>query len=74
MAEILQANSSVRKLWPSQANFLLVQFHNLPEIQIRLQQERILVRDVSGNPGLENCARITIGKPDDNNRLLAALG
>ena len=74
MAEILQAKSSVRKLWPSQANFLLVQFHNLPEIQIRLQQERILVRDVSGNPGLENCARITIGKPDENSRLLAALG
>lgn len=73
IAEILSANALVRKLWPSRANFLLVQFYNLSEVQKRLQAERILIRDVSGNPGFDNFARITIGTPDENNRLIAAL-
>ncbi len=69
----LAANPFVHKVWPSQANFLLVQFRNLAEIQERLQAERILIRDCSDEPGLENCARITIGDPNENDRLLAAL-
>jgi histidinol-phosphate aminotransferase len=73
MSKMLQAISSVKMLWPSQANFLLVQFQNLEEIQSRLQAERILIRDLSGSPGLDNFARITIGTSDENNRLLAAL-
>ncbi len=73
MTEMLQAIPSVKMLWPSQANFLLVQFQNLEEIQSRLQAERILIRDLSGSPGLDNFARITIGTSDENNRLLAAL-
>jgi len=73
MSEMLQAISSVKMLWPSQANFLLVQFQNLEEIQSRLQAERILIRDLSDSPGLDNVARITIGTTDENNRLLAAL-
>lgn len=73
MSEMLQAISSVKMLWPSQANFLLVQFHDLAKVQERLQAERILIRDLSDSPGLENFARVTIGTTDENNRLLAAL-
>lgn len=73
LAESLVARACVRKLWPSQANFLLVQFRNLEETQKRLQTERILIRDISGNPGFDNFARISIGSPDENDRLLAAL-
>jgi histidinol-phosphate aminotransferase len=73
MTEMLQAIPSVKMLWPSQANFLLVQFQNLEETQSRLQAERILIRDLSDSPGLDNFARITIGTTDENNRLLAAL-
>ncbi len=73
MSEMLQAIPSVKMLWQSQANFLLVQFQNLEEIQSRLQAERILIRDLSDSPGFDNFARITIGTTDENNRLLAAL-
>jgi len=74
LAQALSAKRCVQQLWPSQANFLLVQFDDLEEVQKRLQTERILIRDVSGNPGFDNFARITVGSADENERLLAALG
>jgi len=40
----------------------------------RLLEAGILVRDFSNQPGLANCLRITIGRPHDNDALLAALG
>jgi histidinol-phosphate aminotransferase len=33
----------------------------------------LLVRDFSSTPGLPNCLRISIGTPEQNERLLAAL-
>ncbi len=73
MTEQFASKRSVQRVWPSQANFLLVQFRDLEAILERLQTEHILIRHFSGQPGLENCARITIGDPDENDRLLAAL-
>lgn len=63
----------VTKVWPSQANFLLVQFRDLGIVRNRLKKKNILIREFYGQPGLENCARITIGNRDENGRLLAAL-
>lgn len=74
MTDLLASNDHVRKVWPSQANFLLVNFRDLQTVQSRLRAENILIRDFSDNSGLENCARVTIGNVDENNRLLAALG
>jgi histidinol-phosphate aminotransferase len=33
----------------------------------------VLVRDVSGYPLLERCLRVSIGRPEENNRFLEAL-
>lgn len=73
VAEQLSACSSVRKVWPSEGNFLLVQFTDLDGVQRHLQQEHILVRDFGNVRGLENCARITIGNARENQLLLSAL-
>ncbi|MEO6689273.1 MAG: histidinol-phosphate transaminase, partial [Dokdonella sp.] len=56
------------------ANFLLVRFDDSHAAFERLLAAGILVRDFSAQPGLANCLRITIGKPDENDALLAALG
>jgi histidinol-phosphate aminotransferase len=63
----------VDKVWPSQANFLLVRFRDLARVQACLQRHKILVRDVSSESGLQNCARITAGSRAENNALLGAL-
>lgn len=59
--------------FPSDANFLLVRFPDGPHVNRELMKRGILVRDVSKNPLLGNCLRITIGKPDENDALIAAV-
>jgi histidinol-phosphate aminotransferase len=34
----------------------------------------VLVRDVSGAPGLERCLRVTAGTPEETDAFLKALG
>ena len=70
----LAVAGGVRTVWPSAGNFLLVRFADAREAFARLLGAGILVRDFSAQPGLANCLRITIGRPDENDALLAALG
>ncbi|MDH4047648.1 MAG: histidinol-phosphate transaminase [Gammaproteobacteria bacterium] len=65
--------TDVERVWPSDANFLLVRFRNLAGVTRRLAEHRILIRDFSTDPGLHDCARITIGSTDENDLLLKAL-
>ncbi len=59
---------------PSRANFMLVRSSLDPRIVFReLLRRDILVRDVSGYPLLEKYFRISVGTPEENDLLLAAL-
>jgi histidinol-phosphate aminotransferase len=59
---------------PSEANFILCPVHGRDASQLKQALERIgiLVRYYS-KPGLENCIRISVGRPDQTDRLMAAL-
>ncbi|HVO47319.1 MAG TPA: histidinol-phosphate transaminase [Steroidobacteraceae bacterium] len=63
----------VRRVWPSQANFLLVAFADAGEALARARAARLLIRDVRGYAGLADCLRITVGTAEQNSRLLEAL-
>ena len=60
--------------YPSQANFILcdVVGRSGKMLKTELEQQGILVRHYS-KPRLENCIRISVGRPDQTDRLLAAL-
>lgn len=70
----LAALPQVLAVLPSAANFLCVRFAAASATYRSLLALGIVVRDVSGYPGLANCLRISIGTPQENTRLLAALG
>ncbi|HXY45289.1 MAG TPA: histidinol-phosphate transaminase [Acidimicrobiales bacterium] len=61
--------------WPSDANFILfrVAGHDSADVWQRLVAHSVLVRDVSGWPGLEGCLRVTIGTAAENERFLSGL-
>ena len=62
-------------VWPSDANFFLVRVPDAACVRARLRDEHsVLVRDFSAKPGLQDCLRITVGRPQDNDALIAALG
>ena len=53
-------------VWPSSANFLLVRVPHAHRVWELLRDEHsILVRDFSATPGLEDCLRITVGRPEE---------
>jgi histidinol-phosphate aminotransferase len=55
-------------VYPSAANFFIVRCTAVPAKQVfarLLEEHGILVRDVSGNPELAECLRISVGTPDD---------
>ena len=61
-------------VFPSQANFLLVRIPGARAVYRRLAEEfGIIVRDRSDLPRLEDCLRITVGRPEDTDRLCSAL-
>lgn len=69
----LSAFRFVRKIFPSDANFLLVRCTDARSLYQQLAQRGIIVRDRSSEPKLENCLRISVGTPEQNNLLLNTL-
>jgi len=63
----------VQRVFPSDANFLLVQFKHARAVYEALAQRGIIVRDRSTEPGLTECLRISVGTPEQNDTLLTAL-
>jgi histidinol-phosphate aminotransferase len=69
----LQARQDVLRVWPSDANFLLVEFSDAGAVLQRAHAAGLLLRDMRAAPGLGQALRISIGSPQDNARLLEAL-
>lgn len=63
----------VQRVYPSDANFLLVQVDDANSTYKYLIDEMIVVRDRSNVELCEGCLRITVGTPAENNRVLQAL-
>lgn len=67
----LQNFSFVKKIYPSDANFLLVEVENADQLYNYLVDEKIIIRN--RNKVVENCIRITIGNAEENQKLLQSL-
>ncbi|WP_433704042.1 histidinol-phosphate transaminase [Paraburkholderia sacchari] len=62
------------EVFESAGNFLLVRVPDASAVFDTLLTARVLVKNVSKmHPLLANCVRLTVGTPDENARLLAAL-
>jgi histidinol-phosphate aminotransferase len=64
------------RAFPSAANFVLIRCEARPAAEVfrrLVEQHGILVRDVSGGPGLEGCLRVTAGTVDDVDAVVGAL-
>ena len=61
------------KAYPSSANFVLFEVEEPHAVWQALLQREVLVRDYSGQPGLERCLRVTAGLPEETDAFIAAL-
>ncbi|MGE8220837.1 MAG: histidinol-phosphate transaminase [Stenotrophomonas acidaminiphila] len=63
----------VRRVYPSDANFLLVRLVDAEAAFQRLLVAGVVVRDQRGAPQLHDALRITLGTPEQNARVLGVL-
>jgi histidinol-phosphate aminotransferase len=61
----------VRRIWPSAANFFLLEVDDADALMRQTSTDNVLLRYFGGS--LANCVRITIGTRDENNSLLQSL-
>ena len=65
--------SFVEKVFPSDANFLLIRVDDAQRRYNELIERGVVVRNRSKEHGCANCLRITVGTPAENQRLLQML-
>lgn len=73
LAGCLRTLPGVRRVMPSQGNFLLLRLDDADAVLARLRARGIAVRDVRGMPRLADALRVTVGTAAQNAALLAAL-
>ncbi len=70
VAEAIAQARVVKRIYPSDANFLLVEVDDAEMVYCTLIENGIIVRDRSRVRGCEGCVRITIGTPEENDHLI----
>lgn len=73
MHSLLATLPVVKKIYPSDANFLLVKVTDARAVYRYLLEQGIVVRDRSKVELCEGCLRITVGTESENSQLLEAL-
>jgi hypothetical protein len=71
LAEKLPTLSFVKKVYPSDANFLLVEMENADAVYTHLIEKKVITRNRSSQ--VKNCIRITVGSPKENRMLMNEL-
>jgi histidinol-phosphate aminotransferase len=73
LANVFRKMPTVEKVYPSDANFLLVKIADARAVYDFLLTQQIVVRDRSSLELCENCLRITIGTEKENTLLVDAM-
>ena len=74
LIDALTALDGVEKVWPSEANMVLLRVRDAAQAQAAMKARGVLVKNVSAmHPLLANCLRLTVGTREENAQMLAAL-
>lgn len=71
LVNALSYSDRVKKIYPSRANFLLIEVDNADHLYKALVSEGIITRNRSRE--IKNCLRITVGTPTENDMLINAI-
>lgn len=63
----------IQKVFPSDANFILIQVDDATKRYQQLLEKGIVIRNRNNQPLCENCLRISIGTPEENKLLINTL-
>lgn len=69
----LEASPLVARVWPSDANFLLIDCRDAAEFMRRSMAGGLIVRDLRANPALPHALRVSVGTRAQNDALVNSL-
>lgn len=67
----LKQLKSIKKIYPTDTNFILIEVQNADKLYQKLVKKQIIIRN--RNSAIPNCVRITIGTPEENQKLINEL-
>jgi len=73
VVKALEQKYGVDKIFPSSTNFLLVRFSQHKTLYHYLMKHGVIIRDRSAQLNCDRCLRITIGLPQENDRLITLI-
>ena len=73
LAEALEGMAMVQRVYPSDANFILARFDDADAVYDYLIADGIIVRNRNRVKGCEGCLRLTVGLPEENDKLIKSL-
>ena len=73
LVEALEGMKMVQRVYPSDANFLLVKVDDADAVYDFLIADGIIVRNRNRVKGCEGCLRMTVGLPEENEKLIKSL-
>jgi histidinol-phosphate aminotransferase len=73
LADRLRTLPAIRRIWPSDANFLLVECVDAEQVLRAATSVGLIVRDPRSQIGLRSCVRISVGTPEQNDRLIRGI-
>jgi len=73
MSEQLVRLPLVRKVWPSDSNFVLVDCVDADRVLRSAAKVGLIIRDPRSQLGLATCLRISVGSPEQNDRLVRGI-
>jgi histidinol-phosphate aminotransferase len=73
LAEQLRRLPAIRRVWPSDSNFLLVECVDADQVLRAATGVGLIVRDPRSQPALAGCLRISVGTAEQNERLLRSI-
>lgn len=73
LAEQLTRSSLIKHVYPSDANFILVECGDAERVFNAAKAVGLVVRDMRSQPQCTNCLRISVGTPEQNTRLVNGL-
>ncbi len=73
LIESLEKLHFVEKIYSSEANFILVKFYDANSIFEQCAKQKVILKSFKGQPLLDNCLRLSVGRPRQNKKLIQLL-
>ena len=73
LSEQLAQQRLIRRVWPSDSNFILVECSDADAVLRAAAATGLIIRDPRSNPALAGCLRISVGSPEQNQRLVRGI-